>query len=267
MTRAGDSDPLARRSRFLFWLFGWYLRWFFWRRFRAVRVSRTGDAVVPAGRPVIIYGNHPSWWDPAMYILLCTKCFPGRAGFGPMDSASLGRYGVLERMGVFGIALETKRGAAQFLEMSLRVLGDPESILWVTAEGGFTDPRLRPVRLRPGIAHLVRRVPDAVIVPLALEYTFWDEGRPEALARFGAVIDPRLVGGRETGVAAWTALLEGELTRCMDVLAAESAVRNPALFRRLLRGGTGAGGIYDLVRRVRAWLGGRRFDASHGGAE
>jgi hypothetical protein len=40
--------------------------------------------------------------------------------------------------------------------------------------------------------------------------------------------------------------------------------RDPALFRFLLRGGAGVGGIYDLWRRLRSWAGGQRFDAAHG---
>lgn len=252
-------DPLARRSPLLFWAFGWYLRWYFWRRFRAVRVSRSGLPVVPAGRPLIVFSNHPSWWDPALYILLCTRCFPGRPGFGPMDAKALGRYGVLERMGVFGIDLDTTRGAGRFLETALRVLSDERAILWVTAEGAFTDPRLRPVRLRPGIAHLARRVPGAVLLPLAVEYTFWNESRPEALVRFGTAIE----SGGERSVAEWTAYLEGALTAALDGLAAESGTRDAVLFETLLRGNAGVGGIYDLWRRVRAWGSGRRFEASH----
>ncbi len=58
-------------------------------------------------------------------------------------------------------------------------------MLWITAEGAFTDHRARPVALRPGLAHLARQVPGAVILPLALDYTFWNESRPEALLRFG----------------------------------------------------------------------------------
>ena len=257
-----ERDPLRFRSPFLFWAFGWYLHWYFWRRFRAVRVSRAGWPRLPPG-PLIVYGNHPSWWDPAMYILLCGKCFPGRAGFGPMDQAALGQYGVLERMGVFGISLEDKRGAARFLETSLRVLSDPTAILWVTAEGEFVDHRRRPVRLRPGIAHLARRVPGARILPLAVEYVFWNESRPEALARFGTPIET----GRGRDVAEWTRHLEAELTATMDALSAESAARDPALFVPLVRGGAGVGGIYDLWRRLRSWGRGHRFDPSHGGRE
>ena len=257
-------DPVAARSGPLFWAFGWYLRWYFHRRFHAVRLSRAGPPRAQPGRPLIIYSNHPSWWDPALYILLCTKLFPGRPGYGPMDAKALGRYGVLERMGVFGIALDSKRGAAHFLATSLRVLSGPGAILWVTAEGGFADPRQRPVRLRPGIAHLARRVPGAVILPLALEYIFWNESKPEALVRFGDPIETGAGTGRGRSVAEWTAHLEAELTRTMDALAAESMQRDPCLFQPVLRGAAGVGGAYDLYRRARALAGGRRFDPSHG---
>jgi len=256
-------DPLVRRSQGLFRLFGLYLYWYFWRRFHAVRVSRSGMPTVPAHVPLIIYSNHPSWWDPALYILLCNRLFPGRAGYGPMDAAALGKYGVLERMGVFAVEQDTPRGAARFLNVCQRVLATPKNILWITAEGEFTDPRLRPIKLRPGLAHLARSNPGVVILPLAIEYTFWNESRPEALAHFGEPIPT----GRTRTTAEWTAYLEAALTRTMDALTAESAQRNPALFRAIVRGGAGVGGIYDLWRRVRALAAGQRFDPSHEGQE
>ena len=243
----------------MFWAFGWYLRWYFYRRFHAVRLSRTGLPAGMEGRPVIIYGNHPSWWDPALYILLCALLFRERRGYGPMDAKALGKYGLFERMGVFGIALDSPRGAARFLSTSLGILSDPRSILWITAEGEFTDPRRRPIQLRPGLAHLARRVPGAVILPLAVEYTFWNESKPEALVRFG----PPIEGGGTRTVAEWTQHLECELTRTMDALSRESMQRDPALFQPLLRGVAGVGGIYDLWRRSRALATGQRFDSRH----
>ena len=224
-----------------------------------MRLSRTGLPGNVEGRPLIIYGNHPSWWDPALYILLCVKLFPGRLGYGPMDAKALGNYGMFERMGVFGIALDSPRGAARFLSTSLRILSDPASVLWITAEGEFADARRRPLQLRPGLAHLARRVPDAVILPMAVEYTFWNESRPEALVRFGEPMD----AGPHRSVAEWTSHLQGELARSMDALATESMQREPGLFQTLLRGGAGVGGIYDLYRRSRALAGGRRFDPRH----
>ena len=255
----GRDDPVAVRSARLNWAFGWYLRWYFCRRFHAVRVARAGLPRGLAGRPVIVFSNHPSWWDPALFILLCIKIFPGRTGYGPMDAGALKQYGVLRRMGVFGVDQTSARGAVQFLGTSLRILSDAAATLWITGEGHFTDARTRPVRLRSGVAHLARRVPDAVLLPLAVEYSFWNESKPEALVLFGAPVS----APEDSSVAGWTAALEGALTQAMDDLAALSIARDAAPFVPVVRGGAGVGGIYDLYRRSRALLGGRRFDPRH----
>ena len=39
--------------------------------------------------------------------------------------------------------------------------------------------------------------------------------------------------------------------------------RDPAKFTTLLAGKTGVGGVYDWWRRLKAWVRGRKFDASH----
>ena len=254
------DDPLRARSACAVRAFTLYLRWFFQRNFDAARMSRRGLPAIEAGRPVIICCNHPGWWDPAIFILLMHLLMPERIGFGPMDAAELRRYGVLRKMGVFGIEPRTRRGAQQFLRAGLRILDNPRSVLWVTAEGAFTDPRVRPVRLRAGVAHLVRRVPQAVILPLALEYPFWNERRPEALIHFGRPVETAVAGN----IREWTAMLEAALTGTIDELAALSITRDPALFVRLLRGHSGVGGIYDLWRHAAALITGRRFDPRHG---
>ena len=252
---------LDRRSPALFRLFGLYLRWYFHRSFHAVRIARDGLPADIAGRPLIVYSNHPSWWDPAVYILLCDKLFRDREGYGPMDSKALGQYGVLERMGVFGVPQNDARGAGIFMRTSLAVLARPTAMLMVTAEGDFTDHRTRPIVLRPGLAHVARRVPDAVILPLALEYCFWNESRAEVLIRFGTPVQSPADGS----VAAWNERLSASLSQTMDALAVQSMVRNTGLFQPLVRGGAGVGGIYDLWRRARATVAGRRFDPSHEG--
>lgn len=256
MTAAGDPRPL--RSPVRLWLFRLYLHTLFWRRFSSVRISRAQLPARHDGRPLLIYTNHPSWWDPAMIALVSPKLFPGRIGFGPMDSTELQRYALFRRMGVFGVEA-SPRGAARFLRLGAALLAEPRSIMWVTAEGRFTDPRLRPIAIRPGIAHLARRVPDAVFLPAALDYVFWNESRPEALIRFG---DP-VACGVEATPAEWHRAMAAALERTADALAAESATRDAALFLPLLRGTAGVGGIYDLWRRARALATGRRFHARH----
>ena len=163
-------------------------------------------------------------------------------------------------MGVFGVKLGAARGASVFLHTSLAILQEPSAMLWITAEGAFTDHRIRPIALRPGLAHLARRVPNAMIVPMALEYSFWNESRAEVLVRFGTPIES---GAGD--VVSWNDRLATALTQTMDALAAESMTRDPSLFMPLVRGRTGVGGIYDIWRGLKALAALRRFAPSHGG--
>jgi hypothetical protein len=250
---------MADRSRLTTWLMSYYLRYYAWRRLHAVRLARGTVPAVDPGCGVIVYANHPSWWDPVMFVLMQRYAFPDRAGYGPMDAESLGRYGILKRIGVFGLNLETRAGAARFLHAGSGILRTPRTVLWVTAEGGFSDPRCRPVRLRRGVSHLMRSQPNLVAIPLAIELTFWNESTPEALLRFGTLVRS------DTGqsVAAWDALLADRLTETMDRLAVDAIARDPARFENVLAGRAGIGGVYDLWRRGKAWVRGERPRLDH----
>lgn len=221
------------------------------RSFHKVRLARPGLPPLPAETPLIVYSNHPSWWDPAFFIVLAGRFFPDREAYGPMDAAALERYGFMRRIGIFGVDPGTARGAATFLRTGGAIVAAPHRMLWVTAQGVFADPRVRPLDLRHGVARLLARVPGAVALPLALEYPFWTEKRPEALARFG---DPVTDG----------AALEDALAATMDRLARDATARDPARFRTLLQGRAGIGGLYDAWRRAAATLRGKRFRAAHG---
>jgi 1-acyl-sn-glycerol-3-phosphate acyltransferase len=207
---------------------------------------------------LIIYANHPSWWDPAICIVLAKALFPGRLGFGPMDTDALDRYRFMRRIGMFGVERGTRAGAVNFLRTGTHVLADFKRMLWITGQGHFVDPRARPVRLQPGVAHLMGRVPEAVAVPLALEYPFWSEKQPEALVAFGA---PVSADGRSADDL--NAVLENALEATQDDLAARAMARDPAAFERLLNGQAGVGGFYGSWLAFRAKLGGRKHSADH----
>lgn len=259
------SDPAALRAPSMVRFFGGVMARAMRRNFHAVRLAAPGWPELPPDRPAIVCLNHPSWWDPAFLIVLARTGFAGRIGFGPIDEAMLKRYRFMARIGLFGVEPGTATGGIRFLRTSLRLLGDPRAMLWITAEGAMTDPRVRPVRLRPGLAHLIRHAPHATVVPLALEYPFWDERTPEALARFGTPVDAAGFAGQphEDVAAALTSALE----TTMDALAEDALARAPERFLRVQTGTAGIGGVYDLWRRGRAWAGGERFRPEHGAPE
>ncbi|WP_299837467.1 lysophospholipid acyltransferase family protein [uncultured Jannaschia sp.] len=251
------DDPVARLSPRMVRFFNGVMRRQMRRAFRGVRVLRAGRPDVPADRPVVVYGNHPGWWDPAFFIVLQETLFPGRQGYGPMEATALERYPFMKRIGIFGVDPESRAGGVRFLRVGTHLLDDPSRTLWMTVQGRFADPRERPVTLRPGLAHLMARVPDATALPVALEYPFWSEKRPEALAAFGSpLVD---VGS----AAAWQGALEMGLTATQDRLAAAATARDPAAFETILGGARGVGGVYGLWSRLRDTAAGRGHDPDH----
>lgn len=252
---------ISPRLRTLFAAYGErYVR----RSFHAVRLSRTDrpDPAALSGKPLVVYLNHPSWWDPMICMMLAMKLFPERRHYAPIEGAALEKYRFFSKLGFFGVD-GTVHGARRFLDAGRRILKQPDATLWVTAEGRFTDPRQRPVQLRPGLGHLLRGIAnDVTILPLALEYPFWDERFPEALARFGRPIP---APAESTMTAAdWTLVLGGWLQVTQEGLAADALTRDHARFELLNPGRAGVGFAYDLWRRFRARVRGERFRAGHG---
>lgn len=257
---AALSDPLLKYSVPIFRGFARYVQWYVKRQFHAVLVSKDGSPCVPPG-PLIIYSNHPSWWDPLIFVLLGEAFFPGRRGFGPMEANALQRYSIFARVGAFGIDPNTARGGLEFMVQAKRILSVPTSILWLTAEGAFSDVRTRPVSLRPGLGYLARMIPGAIVLPLALEYPFWNESRPVSLCRFGDPIE--IHRSSESTAAEWHQRFEHALSQTMTALSTESILRNRDCFQSLSTGASGVGGIYDGWRRLQAWSRGKRFNPSH----
>jgi 1-acyl-sn-glycerol-3-phosphate acyltransferase len=242
-----------------------YASWFARRNFHAVRLLRGAGPRVPGDRPIIVYLNHPSWWDPMLGMVLVRAFFAEQTHFAPIDADALEKYRFFRKLGFFGVERGTRRGAAQFARVGRRVMQEDDSVLWVTAQGHFTDPRVRPVELQPGVAHLARRMGRGVLLPLALEYPFWEERYPEALCAFGKPID--VAEHRGLDVAGWQSLLTQRLERTQDDLAAAAIVQDAARFELIDTGNAGVGGVYDLWRRIKSVFTGRRFDPRHGSSE
>lgn len=259
----GDADKsvLARPSRRMLAFFATYLQWYISRHFHAIRLANA-DRFPNANGPLIIYANHASWWDPLSCLVLSRHLLPHANHYGPMDAASLQHYGMLRKLGFFPVENGTPRGAAQFLRAACQILSTPNSVLWLTPEGRFTDTRTRPAIFRPGLAALVARTGACTLVPLALEYTFWDERLPEILISCGEAI--KISDGQLHTAAEWSDQLTAALAATQDELAALSKLRDPALFTTVLSGRVGVGAVYDAWKRFLALLSGRVYQGSHG---
>lgn len=259
-TRSGG--PVERFDARLHLFFQLVFARFCRKHIRALRVARWGwPAAGAAPAPLVVFANHPSWWDGMAFMLLSTRVLNSHRMFVPMDAEALGRYRFMRRIGAFGIDTGTARGAMAFLRIAGEVLRHPGHALWINAPGQFQDPRQRPVLVAPGLVRLAEIVPGARFVPLALEYPFWSERRPEMLAAFGSSIsgaDLAILPRPDRATRMCDAL-----TATMDALARDALAREEARFDTVLQGREGMGGIYDTWRGTLAILRGQRFDPRH----
>jgi 1-acyl-sn-glycerol-3-phosphate acyltransferase len=248
-----QTAALPRRWHWLTRGFKRYCCRYVRKHFHAVRLSRSSSAI-PDG-PLLIVLNHPSWWDPLIGVIL-SGLFERRDHFAAIDAIAVEKYPFFKRLGFVGV-----RGAGQFLRIGEAILEEANRAFWVTAQGRFTDVRERPLNLRSGVGHLAARLQRGSVLPVALEYCFWNERTPEALIRIGeplAIAEHPGLDGKQ-----WMKLIEDSLAMTLDGLNTETIGRDPANFTTLLDGRTGVGGMYDRWRRFKSWLHGERFDPSH----
>ncbi len=266
---SGDSARAAaaallvkRRSSAFFAFFGFIFERALRRDFNALRIATSGMPPAAATPRLIIYTNHPSWWDAPVYVFLSRHFFAHRPLFSPMEATMLQRYPFMARIGAFGVERHGVRGAIDFLANCKAILSAKENFLVVACQGRFADIRERPLDLERGIAHLADLAAGTTFLPLAIEYTFWDERRPELLLRFGAPIAGDTLATLPIGERLLR--LEHALEDSMTSLSILAVKREASAFTTMLAGAKGVNVFYDGWRRIKAAFSGQRFDPSHG---
>lgn len=256
------EEVFARCSPRVMKFFERYLKRYFAKNFHGLRVSLQGQ--IPKIKPshgLVVYCNHSSWWDPLILFYLSRLAFSDRRGFGPIDAKAVEKYKFMLKIGLFPVEQDTPRGAAQFLKISHGLLAEKATSLWLTPQGQFIDARARPVEFKAGLAHLARDSENVTFVPMALEYCFWNESKPELLMHFGTPIET--VATEDKPTEDWQTVLEQGLEAAQDALAEDTKSRDPARFKPLLSGEAGVGFAYDAWRRVKALVTGKKFTAAH----
>ena len=229
-------------------VFAAYSRRYLGRNFHTLRILKSGLPPHDPTRPLVIYLNHAAWWDPLVCLLLSREFFPRRTSYAAMDAAMLKRYGFFKWLGFFGVERNEPGAGRGFLRITRALLASAQNAVWLTPQGRFVDVRERPLRLQNGVGALAARHLETTFVPLAIEYTFWTEQRPEILVSFGEPIVPRACPARTR--SAWALEFADALETTQDELAARSCLRHEADWMTLNRGVTIAGGLRGAWR----WL-------------
>jgi 1-acyl-sn-glycerol-3-phosphate acyltransferase len=180
--------PAQKSPLFEAW-FGGHVEARLRKSFSSLRLAG-GEHVVRAAAagPVLLFGNHTSWWDPLVCYHL-SRHF-GLDGHAMMDAKNLARLPFFARIGAFGVDLADPADGARSLRYAARLLDAPRRMVLVFPQGTERPATARPLGFRPGSAELSRICPRAAAVPFALRYEHAAEELPRLYVRFGAPVSP-----------------------------------------------------------------------------
>ena len=114
----------------------------------------------------------------------------------------------------------------------------------------------------PGLAHLALQNENVVLLPLAIEYVFWEERLPEALMRFGAPIHASAL--KDLSKEACSIRLTEGLRQTQRDLSESAIARRSEDFEIQISGKTGTFSFYDWFRTIRGKWSGKKVELQHG---
>lgn len=215
-----------------------------WNSFERVSCALRGALPEPGRGPLIVYLNHPGWWDGYMCFLIARELLRGRFdGYVMMEEPQLRAYRFFSWCGAFSIDRHSPRAAARSVAYISRLLRErPGRALYIFPQGEFAPNDRRPLRVFPGLAHIVRRAGGATLLPVALRYEFRGEQRPEAFMLLGPAHH-----SDGDDLRALSAEAAARLTESADTLRDLVLAEQGASFHTLLRGRPGVNRVFDRV--------------------
>lgn len=157
------------------------------RRFSRIDVAGSGRARGCDG-PLVLYANHPGFWDPVVCGLMSQALFPKHHIYAPIDREALKTHWYFNGLGFFGIQKNSVAGLRDLRKIGSAILTSVQRpILIVTPEGEISSPDQRPTRLKKGLSYLIGSLdcPRVTIFPLALRYQNAESRDAVAWAQLG----------------------------------------------------------------------------------
>ena len=154
-------------------------------RFYAFRY-KGDEGVLEKGVPTILYAPHSNWWDGSVLYNITHRIFHKEIR---LMIEELNRFPLLRRGGAYSVCKKSPQSAMKALQYSVDVVGDLKNMLCIFPQGIIRPPHYRPMVFQTGLAYIaqksVARYGKVNLVPVALDYCFFRDNRPEVVVTFG----------------------------------------------------------------------------------
>ncbi len=136
--------------------------------------------------PSIIYAPHMNWWDGIVGYNLMRRAFKVKPR---MMIEEMNRFPLFSFIGAFPVNKASAQAAMISLKYIVDNLKEPDLGFWIFPQGIVKPPNFRPIEFQTGLAYIAQNVAKkhggVNLIPLAVNYTFLREDRPECLAQVG----------------------------------------------------------------------------------
>ena len=173
----------ARKNPALETIYSAYARRLIRRQFGSLQIS--GSRFPTTDRVVIAYMNHSAWWDAVVPVHLSHDLFR-REIHALMEGEQLRKYPFFRHLGCFGPTEKTVADARAVVDHAAKVLLNAKrpAVFWIFPQGAILPSHV-PMEFKSGLARIAERLPEAVIVPVAIRYEFMKNKKPECRVKTG----------------------------------------------------------------------------------
>lgn len=139
--------------------------------------------------PVILFAPHHNWWDGIVGYNICNRIFKKEIR---IMIEELNRFPIIRHGGAFSVNKKSPQASMPALKYAVETLGDPNNILYIFPEGIIKPPNHRPLELQSGMVYIAEKAAKkygkVALMPVAVNYYFLRDNRPEVLVEFGDII-------------------------------------------------------------------------------
>ena len=183
----------AKTSKFWLWVASMFFFNMLQNRFFAFRY-RGEETYFEAEKdvPTILCAPHCNWWDGIVLYNTTHRIFHKEIR---LMVEELNRFPLLRRGGAYSVNKKSPQSAMKALKYSVDVVGDLRNMLCIFPQGIIRPPHFRPIEFQTGLAYIaenaLKKYGKVNLIPMAVDYAFFRDNRPEVIVEFGKRIELR----------------------------------------------------------------------------
>ena len=140
--------------------------------------------------PVIMFAPHSNWWDGIVAYAICNGICKKQLR---LMVEELKRFPILRHAGCFSVNKKSPQASMEALRYAVNEMGNTNCNMYLYPHGIIKPPNYRPIEFQSGLAYMVdkavKKYGRVCLIPVAVNYFFLRDNRPEVFVEFGERIE------------------------------------------------------------------------------